>query len=161
MAASRQVDANADCHDTTALRMFAPSEMLTSMTDADNQWGLSNLGPENLLVWLEPWAEEFVIPARSNIVLKPSGKSQDCALGDIEWTADHLVIWASARTVEVFIDGVLQESGSAVIPIPDGLTKEMLNIVFAGQPSARLGGAVSGVLERTPWWRRVMRRWGL
>jgi hypothetical protein len=29
------------------------------------------------------------------------------------------------------IDGVLQDSGSAVNPVPEGLTKEMLNIVFA------------------------------
>jgi hypothetical protein len=134
--------------------------MLALMTDIDNQWGLSNPGPKTLLVWLEPSAEEFDVPVRSTITLNPSGGSQGCTLGEVEWTPYHLVVWASAQTVEVFIDGVLQESGSAVIPIPDGLTKEMLNIVFSGQPAARLAGAGS-LRSRATWWQRISRRLGL
>jgi hypothetical protein len=63
--------------------------------------------------------------------------------------------------VAVSIDGVLQRSGSALIPVPDGLTKQMLGIVFADQPAARLGGSGSHLTERTPWWKRLSRRLGM
>lgn len=128
------------------------------MTELDNQWGLSNPGRDELLVWLEPWAEEFVVPARSTVAMRsPSG----CTLGEVEWTADHLIVWANAPTVEVFVDGVLQDSASAAISVPEGLTKGMLNIVFAGQPAARLGGAPANMEERVSLWGRVMHhlRW--
>ena len=111
------------------------------MAGPDNQWGLSNAGPGTLLVWLEPWAEEFVVPVRSTLAIRPSG---GCASGEAEWPPDHLVIWAHAPTIEVFIDGKLQDSASATIAAPDGLTKGMLGILFAGQPSARLGGTYAG-----------------
>ena len=135
--------------------------MLTRMTGVDNEWGLSNVGPEDLLIWLEPWAEEFVVSARSTVILRPSGGTQEDALGEMEWTPDHLVIWANAPTVEVYIDGVRQDSGSAVIPIPEGLTKDMLNIIFAGQPAARIGGAASEAMPRPAWWQRIFSRLGL
>jgi hypothetical protein len=128
------------------------------MTGVNRLWGLSNPGPDTLLIWLEPWAEEFEVPVRSTVILKASGASEECVAGEVEWTSDHLV-WAVASTVEVFVDGVLQESSSAVIPVPDGLTKGMLNIVFAGQPAARLGGAPNA-LERTSWSQRIRRRLG-
>ena len=130
------------------------------MTDANCLWGLSNLGPDTLLVWLEPWADEIAVPVRSTVILKSSGASDERALGEVEWTPDHLVVWARASTVEVFLDGAVQESSSAIIPVPDGLTKEMLSIVFSGQPAARLGGAPNA-LERTSWWQRIGRRFGL
>jgi len=130
------------------------------MTDANCLWGLSNPGPDTLLLWLEPWADEIEVPVRATVTLKASGASEECALGELEWTPDHLVVWASASTVEVFLDGALQESSSAIIPVPEGLTKGTLNIVFAGQPAARLGG-VPNALKRTAWWRRIGRRLGL
>lgn len=86
--------------------------------------------------------------------MEPAGGRE---LGEVEWTPDNLVVWASAQTVEVFIDGVLQDSGSAMIPIPDGLTKQMLNIVFAGQPAARLAGANVDADERVSLWERIKR----
>ena len=129
------------------------------MTDADCHWSLSNPGPDKLIVWLEPWAEEFDVPVRSTVKLKSSGGAR--SLGEVEWASEHLIIWASAQTVEVFIDGVFQESGSAVIPIPDGLTKEMLNILFADQPDARLGGTSPVAIDGSSRWKRLRRRFGL
>jgi hypothetical protein len=144
------------------LRTFTPSEMLSTMTDLDRQWSLSNPGPNNLLVWLEPWAEEFEVPVGSTITLRASGQANDPILEETEWTPDYLVLWASAPgTVKVFIDEALQESASAVVDIPEGMTKKMLNIVFAGQPAARLAGRSSDVAEQTSWWRRLRRRLGL
>lgn len=134
--------------------------MLAVMTPADGQWGLSNPGPETLLVWLEPWAEEFEVPVRSTVTMKAAG-DRESEIGEIEWGQDHLVVWASGRTVEVFIDGALQESGSASIPAPEGLNKAILEIAFADQPSARLGGSGSFALKRMSWFERARRRFGL
>jgi len=125
------------------------------MAEPDNQWSLSNPGPDELLVWLEPWAEEFVVPARSTIAMRPPrGRN----LGEVEWTPDHLIVWASVPTVEVFVDDVLQDSASAAISVPQGLTKGMLNIVFAGQPAARLGGDPANMDERVSLWGRIKHR---
>lgn len=119
------------------------------MTDADHQWGLSNPGPDTLYLWLEPWADEIEAPVRSTITFDPSGGPEDCPLGQVEWTTDHLLVWATAQRVAVFVDGELQHTGSAVIAVPDGLTKGMLGIVFADQPAARLGGAPSDPIGST------------
>ena len=125
------------------------------MVDPDNQWGFSNAGPDALLVWLEPWAEEFVVPARSTFAMRPSG---GLTSGEMEWTPDHLIIWATASTIEVFIDGALQDSASATIAAPDGLTKGVLAILFAGQPSARLGGTYADAAGRMSLWEHIKRR---
>ena len=131
------------------------------MTIADYQWGLSNPGPGTLTLWLEPWAEEFSVAARSTVTLVSSTGDQSCPLGQVEWTEDHLVVWASAQTVAVSIDGVLQHSASAMIPIPEGLTKEVLGILFTDQPAARLGGTGAIAIKRTSWLSRARRRLGL
>ncbi|QCB55356.1 hypothetical protein E5675_13560 [Sphingopyxis sp. PAMC25046] len=125
------------------------------MANLDNQWSLSNPGRDELLLWLEPWAEEFVIPARSTVAMRPSGGRP---LGEVEWTPDHLIVWASAPTVEVFIDGLLQDSGSATIAVPEDLTRGMLNVVFAGQPAARLGGTPVNGNERLSLWGHIKHR---
>jgi hypothetical protein len=132
------------------------------MAEVDHEWSLSNPGPERLLVWLEPWAEEFEVPVRSTIALSDPNGSGRYAIGEVEWTPDHLVIWASTPgTIEVSVDGVPQQSGSAVIPSPDGLTKQMLKVVFAGLPAARLGGQPFELAEAESWWRRMRRRIGI
>ena len=125
------------------------------MVGPDNQWSLYNAGPDALLVWLEPWAEKFVVPTRSTLAIQPSGGR---AFGEVEWTPDHLIIWADAPTIEVFIDGALQDSASATVAVPDGLTKGMLGILFADQPSARLGGTYADAVGRISWWDRIKRR---
>jgi len=131
------------------LRTFASSEMLTLMMDADQEWSLSNPGPDAFLVWLEPWCDEFEGPVRSVITLKTSGDLE------IEWTPQNLVVWASGPTVSIFIDDEPQEACADSIPIPDGLTKGMLNILFADQPTACLGGRPSQSIDPISWWCRV------
>ncbi len=136
-----------------------PSEMLSAMRALDREWSLSNPGPGELLVWLEPWAEEFEVSARSTITLSMASETEVFTLGAVEWTAEHLVFWAGERgTVRVYIDGVQQDSASALVPVPEGLSKRMLNVVFADQPTARLGGQRMSEVERTSW-RQHTRRW--
>lgn len=129
--------------------------MLTLMTATDHEWSLCNPGPDVLIVWLEPWCDQFEVPVRSAITLKTAGDVEKRGVDEIEWSPDNLVVWATGPTVAVFIDDVLQESGSATIPIPDGLTKDMLSVVFADQPAARLGGRPLHAVGPTSWWRRV------
>ena len=131
------------------------------MIERDSHWSLSNPGPNKLLIWLEPWGEEFEVPARSTVAVAVTNESEKGAVDEVEWTPDHLILWAGAGTMKIFIDGVLQESASAVVPIPDSMTKQMLGIVFANQPAARLGGQPIDPTERTSHWRRIMRRLGL
>ncbi|GLV24805.1 hypothetical protein TomTYG45_12440 [Sphingobium sp. TomTYG45] len=131
------------------------------MWEDELYWGLSNPGPDMLHVWLEPWAEEIAVPARSAVILKSSAGSDDRTIGEFEWTSDCLVVWANVRTLEAFIDGVRQETCSATIAVPDELTKGMLNILFAEQPIARLGGARADTIERTSWWIRLRLLLGL
>lgn len=129
------------------------------MTDRDCHWGLSNPGPQTLSVWLEPWADEVAVPVRSTITLTVVEGTQDQFVGEVEWAHDHLVVWASGPSmIEAHVDGVFQRTGSAVIPIPDGLTKEILEVVFGDQPSARLAGRPSAPSDETSWWRRMRRR---
>jgi hypothetical protein len=135
--------------------------MLIQMTRTDHELSFSDPGPDNLRVWLEPWAEEFEIPALSTIALSPSREDESCPLGELEWAEDHLIIWASAEKVAVSIDGVAQHSGSASIPIPEGLSKAMLGVLFADQPAARLGGTEYIVADRPRWWTRLKHRLGL
>jgi hypothetical protein len=132
--------------------------MLMPVTDVALRWSLSNPGPEALAIWLEPWAEELEVPSRSTIEMEWCGGLEGGSLGELEWTPDHLVIWADVSTLKIFIDGVFQDTMSAAIPIPAGLTKVMLTTVFANQPSARLGGARCGVVTRETWWSKVRRR---
>jgi hypothetical protein len=131
-----------------------------AMTGVAHRWSLSNPGPGTLSIWLEPWAEELEVPVKSTVAMEWFDASQDGEIGELEWTSDHLVIWADVSTLKVFIDNVLQDTSSAAIPIPAGLTKAMLQIGFAGQPAARLGGAYGGLVKRESWWSRLRRRIG-
>ena len=131
------------------------------MTDRDPHWSLSNPGPQVLSVWLEPWADEVEVPARSTITLTVGRGAQDCSVGEVEWSPDHLVVWASAPMIEAHVDGVLQHTGSAIIPAPKDLTKAMLGVAFGGQPSARLAGRPFSTINGTSWWQRARRVFGL
>ncbi|MGF7146689.1 hypothetical protein FHS96_000298 [Sphingomonas zeicaulis] len=131
------------------------------MTNADRSWSCSNPGPDELSLWLEPWADEFVIPVRSTVTLVPAGDSQKYVLDEVECTPHRLVVWASTTMVRVLIDDVLQDSASAEIPIPDGLNKATLNLLFGNQPAARLGGEGLAATDRRAWWRKLGRRLGL
>ncbi len=128
------------------------------MAKVDWHWALTNVGPDKLLVWLEPWAEEFEVPARSTISL--SFNSED-GPAEINSTPDRIVIWADAgQTTRVFIDDAFQESASASLPVPggfDGSTKELLTLMFGRQPSARIGGESAKPQRRLSLWQRAKR----
>ncbi len=115
--------------------------------------GFCNASTDPVLLWLEPWAEEFELPAKSSVVLQTPVGQPAGLLESIEQTPDHIVIWASA-TVEVCIDGAIQDSASASISAPNDLSKQMLEILFVNQPSARLGGAAH-MASGPSWWQRL------
>jgi len=136
------------------------------MGGPDWHWGLSNIGQHKLLLWLEPWGEEFEVEGRSTVTLKVSNPQADARFIDVQSTEDHVVIWANGGDlIEVQIDQVRQDSASARIAFPDmppGLsTKEFLNIVFSQQPDARLAGRKLEPPEPFSFWSRLKRRLGL
>jgi hypothetical protein len=118
------------------------------MTDgADWQWGVSNAGSGDLALWLEPWADEIIVPSKSTVTMRIVNA---CALSsslDVEKTEDHLVIWGTAGDcIEVYVDNVVQDTGSATIPVPREFgtsSKNILEVLFNKQPSARLAGRSS------------------
>ena len=125
------------------------------MSNPNSMRSFTKPGPEPVLVWLEPWAEEFHLGAQSTLqFVAPNGGD----LGDIEQTHDQITLWATTDIVQVFIDGVLQETASASVPAPVGLTKGLLHTVFEAQPSARLGGRPRG--SPPSFWSKLKRRFG-
>jgi hypothetical protein len=130
------------------------SEKVT-MSKPDSRWSFTNLGNQAIAVWLEPWADKFLLAPGSTVQLRAPDGSE---VGDIEQTEDQITVWASAETIEVFIDDEPQKSVSAIVPAPRSMTKDMLHTVFANQPSARLGGAENPILHPTSLWKRIKAR---
>ena len=121
-------------------------------------WGISNVGSSDVSLWLEPWADEVTIPGGATVTLRIVNETAQPSSLDVEETDEHVVIWAtSGDCVEVYVDGVLQHTGSASIPVPEGLgtpTKTLLGIMFGSQSAARLAGGHS--INQTPsLWRRI------
>lgn len=101
------------------------------------------------LVWLEPWAQEFVLPAYGE--LKLICWSDDGAADpepepepELEFVGDRIVVYGAGGTrIGVFINGVDQESFSADCAAPDAgalSTREFVGIVFAEHPETRPSG---------------------
>lgn len=82
----------------TAKTQLPTSEMPLPMIRANPQWSFSNFGPSPILLWLEPWADEIEIPSGATVTVDSTGGSGCCPPGEIEWTDDHMVLWATART---------------------------------------------------------------
>lgn len=87
-------------------------------------WTLSNAGNQSVVLLLEPWAEEFELPPRSTVSLDFSAEGALVTPGSIERTADYLILWIERGTVAVEIDGIRQQTGAAVIPIPELAVRE-------------------------------------
>jgi hypothetical protein len=127
-------------------------------TPLDWHWAMSNAGSTKVLLWLEPWADEVEVPVGGTATLRILNASNQFDSLDVEETGEHVVIWAAdGDCLEVYIDGVLQPTGSASIPVPEGLTKNLLGVVFANQPEAHLAGRRSRI-EAPAFWRRI-RSW--
>lgn len=128
---------------------------------ADWHWAVSNQGPRTLLVWLEPWGEEFEVPIRSSLTMKVMNDRPEGGTIEVENGDDHVVVWAHAgNKIAIYIDDVFQDSGSAIIQVPDAFgesTKKFLSIAFDKQPEARLGGSGSNAPPRTSLWRKLKR----
>ena len=127
-----------------------------SLSQSDFVGAFSNAGTDPALLWLEPWAEEFELPAGSSVFLRTPVGQPAGWLGSVEQTPDHIVIWMNGGTVQLWIDDMAQDSASAVIPTPGSLSKQMLEIVFPDQPTARLGGAAIGA-SNPSWWQKIRR----
>lgn len=130
---------------------------------ADWHWALSNIGPAPLMLWLEPWADEVVVPGRSTVTLRiENGAPRDEGL-DVEGGDEHLVVWAGGGDrIEVAVDGVVVRTGSAVIAVPDAFgvsPKRLLGVLFDEQPMARLAGRATG--PRPSFWGQLLRRLGV
>ncbi|MGE3692337.1 MAG: hypothetical protein AB7F98_13255 [Novosphingobium sp.] len=119
------------------------------MSEAKNSWSYINTGPEPVLVWLEPWAEEIDVPLGSTILIRSENGS---ALGEVERAEEHFTVWATANKVEVLIDGLLQDTASSKIGVLGGPSKEMLTVMYGGHPEARLGGAPANTRDRFSFW---------
>jgi hypothetical protein len=127
------------------------------MSNVGCRWEFENPGPEPVLIWLEPWADEFLLTAGCRVELVAL---DGCNLGEIEQSQHQITLWANAEFVQVYIDSELQRSTSAIVPAPRELTKEMLQIVFESQPSARLGGAAGALEKHVSWWTKMKARCG-
>ncbi|OYW47509.1 MAG: hypothetical protein B7Z36_03040 [Novosphingobium sp. 12-63-9] len=129
--------------------------------DADWHWGLSNCGPDELLLWIEPWADEVEVPSKSTVTMRISAANPDNLILEVEKSEDYLVIWGTGgQTIEVFVDNVLLHTGSAKIEVPEcfgASAKTVLGVLFENQPSARLAGR-STVAEGPSAWQRFKRR---
>jgi hypothetical protein len=111
------------------------------MSDSDWHWSASSIAPHRLLIWLEPWAEEFEVPPGSTADLHFIGGLPGGHPVENVSEAEGIVFWASAgQTVRVSIDGILQESGSTSVPVPEAdhlSTRQFLDIVLGAEPAAR------------------------
>ena len=127
------------------------------MSNADSTLSFTNYGTEPMLVWLEPWADELHLPAQSTVQFKaPNGDD----VGELEQAHDQITLWANTDIVQVFIDDLLQETASASIAAPAGLSKAVLHTVFDAQPSARLGGRPLPSMPRISIWSKLKRLLG-
>jgi RimJ/RimL family protein N-acetyltransferase len=98
-----------------------------------------------LRLWLEPWAEEFILPPAGRVDLVLTGKFEEPAEAPIELTDEHLVFFAPGGSyVQVLVDGVEQKSGGTSIQVPHSgrlSTRDIVHLVFDGFPEARPSGA--------------------
>lgn len=131
--------------------------------DAEWHWAVCNPSSSDLLLWLEPWVDEVVVPSRSTAVLFVLPRDAGSDSLQIENANEHIVIWAGGGTcIEVYVDGERAQTASATIEVPEVFgqsPKDFLNILFEGQPSARLAGAGGGARRFTfrEWVRRRLR----
>ncbi len=115
------------------------------MTETASALWLCNAGASPVFIWLEPWAEEFELPSRSELLIRIEGDAQHMRVApDVEPTDTGFTIYANGGTrLCVAIDGVDQDSGSAEIEAPDFgplSPRGFVDLVFGDVPEARPGG---------------------
>lgn len=107
---------------------------------------LFNRAVQPLQLWLEPWAEEFQVPAGSRADLVLRGAFSRPADAPFEWSGEHLAFFAPGRSnLTILLDG--QERYSSVFEVPDAGplgTHGFVHLVFGGHSEARPGGVPFG-----------------
>jgi hypothetical protein len=103
---------------------------------------LSNAQASDMPVWLEPWCDELNLRPREVLTLLVEGDDEG---PEIEFAEDLLVIYGAGGTrLQVLIDDVKQDTGSAVLTAPGGgdlSTRDFVGMVFGNFPETRPGGA--------------------
>ena len=130
-------------------------------TPANWFWGVSNSGEADLIVWLEPWAEEFEVQNRSTLTVQVTCSDGTDPELDIEIADGRIIIWSgSGQLLQFCLDGVALRTASATIEFPKlpgpGM-KDLMTILFKGHPQARLGG--EGHAEAKTSLGRKLKRW--
>lgn len=109
---------------------------------AANRVHLSNAQAADLAVWLEPWCDELSLRPREVLTLLVEGGDEG---PEIEFAEECLMIYGAGGTrLQVLIDNVKQDTGSADLTVPDGgalSTRDFVQTVFGNAPEARPGGA--------------------
>jgi RimJ/RimL family protein N-acetyltransferase len=99
----------------------------------------------DLLLWLEPWCEEFRVPAGRRLDLVLEGRFARPLDAPFELNETHLAFFAPGGSrVRVLIDGELQPSGSSQAAVPSTGkigTRALTGVLFSDYPEGRLAGA--------------------
>ena len=121
---------------------------------------LCNAGEAQLMVWLEPWCDEFSLAPRGELSLEVHSDEETDVEPQLETSEYGMTVFAAANTrIRVLIDGEQQKSGSASITAPDFgplSSKGFVDVVFGNFPEARPRGAPAP--SRSGWFRRLFGR---
>jgi RimJ/RimL family protein N-acetyltransferase len=107
---------------------------------------LFNRASVPLRLWLEPWAEEVVVPLGSRADLVLTGAFSRSADAPFEFTGEQLIFYApGGSSLIILIDGEEQYRSYAVVPYSRKLgTRDFVHLVFDGFPEARAGRVPAG-----------------
>ena len=115
------------------------------MAEEGSTYSFQNDLSSPMLLWLEPWAEEFTIPPQTRLDLVVAGDRAELRQAEFEFSDTHLVFYAPAGSlVRVIIGGEEQRSGSSeiAVPVTEGFsTRGLMQTMFGAFPEAHLGGA--------------------
>jgi hypothetical protein len=104
-----------------------------------------------LLVWIEPWAEGFVVPAGSALELRAkSATSGRLEINDLE---DRTVVYAwPGATLTLFCNGRMEREYNSPVPdVPPGMdTKKFVQLVFGAPPRPTASEKV--LSQPRKWW---------
>jgi hypothetical protein len=101
-----------------------------------------------LYLWFEPWAEGLAFPAGSEIELQARSESEGEL--EIEETAERTAIYAwPGSTLRALVNGT--EVISFDTPVPPGLTRDMVEMVFGAAPSPT--AEEKARVATRPWWK--------
>ena len=116
------------------------------MTEAEEERvvRLSNARETELMVWLEPWCDEIILPPRAEVAMVVVGHG---ALPELVTFDSHITVYGAGNTrLDVQVNGVKQDTVSSEIVSPDTealSTREFVDLVFGSFPETRPSGVPS------------------